>query len=727
MKDDIACAMKRGEVTMIVLADFSKAFDTVAFETVLKKLHALGFSKSFLMWISSYLTGRRQFVETDDKTSRLLDVTFGVPQGSVLGPVQFNLYVNDLSERLGDFVKCQQYADDTIIYTTDKPAHIKDCEWRLQEAVDLLKSWSSESNLSLKPTKTKVMLFSTPQLARFHGLEDHQVNLSVDGIKPLERVSTAKLLGTELHQSLKWNHDINTKISSCYATLSVLRKLKKIAPFHVKKRLAESLILSKLDYNDIVRYPTHDYLIKRLQRVQLAAAGFVCKCADLHDILKLKWLPIAERQEYHLAKLAYQAVNSEQWPEHLRPNQYVPSRTLRSSSEFKLSDELALVVHNIITASITEKKYPTLYKHALVSPIPKIHPPEDIEKDFRQISVIPVLGKVLEKVQISLNKSALTVTGNQHAFTQGRSTVSALINITQSWFNDTDNSTTGRNGIHALFLDFHKAFDLVDHSTLLSKLKAKNINKSLWLWIQSFLSSRTQQVKLPSTVSTIRPCPAGVPQGCVISPLLFNIHIDNIEDAIPNERRDQVRVCKYADDCTVFMKIQRGSESKMQAVLDSLQRWADINNMSLNTTKTKDMWICFLSVGSSEPERLRLSNVEIERVPTFELLGVWQQENLRWNHHINETVKKANKRLHYLRDCRKAQLPSDVGTTVYCTKIHPLLEYASTVWGGLPEYLANEIQRVQNRSLDIIGVPRDTLPALEQRKMKQQKRNCSGS
>ena len=270
--------------------------------------------------------------------------------------------------------------------------------------------------------------------------------------------------------------------------------------------------------------------------------------------------------------------------------------------------------------------------------------------------------------------------------------VSALINITQSWFNDTDNSPTGRNGIHALFLDFRKAFDLVDHSILLSKLKAKNINKSLWLWIQSFLSFRTQQVKLPSTVSTIRPCPAGVPQGCVISSLLFNIHIDDIEDAIPSELRDQVRVCKYADDCTVFMKIQRGSESKMQAVLDSLQRWADINNMSLNTTKTKDMWICFLSVGTSEPERLKLSNVtseperlklsnvEIERVPTFKLLGVWQQENLRWNHHINETVRKANKRLHYLRDCRKAQLAPDVGTTVYCTKIHPLLEYASPVW-----------------------------------------------
>ena len=81
------------------------------------------------------------------------------------------------------------------------------------------------------------------------------------------------------------------------------------------------------------------------------------------------------------------------------------------------------------------------------------------------------------------------------------------------------------------------------------------------------------------------------------------------------------------------------------------------------------------------------------RVPSFKLHDVWQQENLRWNHHINETVKKTNKRLHYLRACRVVQLPPGVGTN-----------------------LANEFQRIQNRSLDIIGVPMDTLPALEQRR-----------
>ena len=80
---------------------------------------------------------------------------------------------------------------------------------------------------------------------------------------------------------------------------------------------------------------------------------------------------------------------------------------------------------------------------------------------------------------------------------------------------------------------------------------------------------------------------------------------------------------------------------------------------------------------------------------------------------VRTTVLKFSKCIHCLRDCHKVQLPSDVGTTVYCTKICPLLEYASPVWGEFPDYLANKIQQVQNRSLDIISIPRNTLPVLE--------------
>ena len=327
--------MKRGEVTMAVLADFSKAFDTVSYGTVLRKLHRHGFSKSFLRWITNYLTGRKQFVQIDDRTSRQIDVTFGVPQGSILGPVLFNLYVNDLSDNLGP-VSSHQYADDTTIYTHGKPDDISTCEKRLQTAIDNLTNWSCKCNLVLNSKKTKVMLFSTPQLSRVHKLDDCCLQLTANG-KELERINSTRLLGTEIQQDLSWTKDINSKISSCYNSLSVIKKLKHLAPFHVRKQLAESLVLSKMDYNDVVCHPLPVYLTKRLQRVQLATAGFVLsRYAEMSDILKLGWLPIKERKEFSLTKLTYKALYCDNWPKYLSVEQYQPPRLLRSSNEVKL-------------------------------------------------------------------------------------------------------------------------------------------------------------------------------------------------------------------------------------------------------------------------------------------------------------------------------------------------------------------------------------------------------
>ena len=201
------------------------------------------------------------------------------------------------------------------------------------------------------------MLLSTPQLARVYNLEDHQVNLTVNG-QMLERVTTTRLLGTKLQQNLDWNSDTNTKISRCYATLSVLRKLKNFAPFQVRKRLVESLILSKLDYNDTVTFPIHDYLVKRLQRVQLAAAGFVIgKYAKLQDVLILGWLPVPERQQFHMAKLAFQSVSCSSWPKQLKQSNICQQETYdpAKSSNFVLTTLREL-------SNIVPQEFLTLYQ-----------------------------------------------------------------------------------------------------------------------------------------------------------------------------------------------------------------------------------------------------------------------------------------------------------------------------------------------------------------------------
>ena len=98
--------MKKGEVTLIAFADFSKAFDTVDYSVVIRKLHNISFSKQALRWSLSYLTDRQQFVQVNDKQSQsVMDVQSGVPQGSILGPVLFNLYVNDMQNSIQDCCK----------------------------------------------------------------------------------------------------------------------------------------------------------------------------------------------------------------------------------------------------------------------------------------------------------------------------------------------------------------------------------------------------------------------------------------------------------------------------------------------------------------------------------------------------------------------------------------------------------------------------------------------
>ena len=112
----------------------------------------------------------------------------------------------------------------------------------------------------------------------------------------------------------------------------------------------------------------------------------------------------------------------------------------------RFHEELAPVVHDIICASVVQSTYLTSYKLALVSPVPKVDNPTDINNDFRQISVLPRVAKVLEMIQLKLNLKDLSLNTSQHAFTKDRSTVTALASITQDWHNATD-SGSPYNGV----------------------------------------------------------------------------------------------------------------------------------------------------------------------------------------------------------------------------------------------------------------------------------------
>ena len=141
------------------------------------------------------------------------------------------------------------------------------------------------------------------------------------------------------------------------------------------------------------------------------------------------------------------------------------------------------------------------------------------------------------------------------------------------------------------------------------------------------------------------------------------------------------------------------------------------NKTEINAKKTKEMWIGFKkSQQIHAPSSIRVGNEEFESVEVFKLLGAHAQRDLKWDSHIGEIVTKASKRLYFPRACRKANLPTEVGMATYITKIRPLLEYASPTWGGIPNYLAEDLQGIQNRSSDILGLARETMEPLDVRR-----------
>ena len=161
------------------------------------------------------------------------------------------------------------------------------------------------------------------------------------GGKDLERVKNTKLLGVHLNENLLWDEHVKNLASSwasCYTTLASLRKIKHFTPYKLRKQLAESLVFSKLDYCDIVMFPLPQHLLKRLQRIQFAAASFVTGryVNSFEPLLGLGWLPIRERRDWHLLKTAHKALDSDNWPQTLRLQKVKHTRLLRSNSTVNL-------------------------------------------------------------------------------------------------------------------------------------------------------------------------------------------------------------------------------------------------------------------------------------------------------------------------------------------------------------------------------------------------------
>lgn len=370
----------------------------------------------------------------------------------------------------------------------------------------------------------------------------------------------------------------------------------------------------------------------------------------------------------------------------------LPNWVLRDYS-FALAEPLC----HIFNYSLQHSVMPSLWKEANVVVIPKCQPPSSVQDDLRPISLTPTLSKVLERLvgRRLLPRIASKFDYRQYGALKGRSTTHALLDITHMCHQALDN----HQSVRCTFIDFSKAFDHVDHVTVLQKMAEWNVDSIFLNWMHSYLYNRRQRVKVGSTVSSwLRPN-GGMPQGSFFGPFVFLILINDLLADVP--------LIKFVDDITAVEIVDPDASSQMQSSIDQVVEWCKYNHMIINSKKTKDMLIG--PMANNPPDAL-MTSTKIERVTSFKLLGVILSNDLCWHDHVETICLKAGKRLHYLSLLKRSSVPEAELVLYYKSVVRPVLEYACPIWQtNLSKEQRDMIEKVQKRALTIINGSGDYL------------------
>lgn len=353
----------------------------------------------------------------------------------------------------------------------------------------------------------------------------------------------------------------------------------------------------------------------------------------------------------------------------------------------------------IINMSITKGIFPNDWKQAKISPIHKEGPKTD-PNNYRPISILSTVSKIIEKIIFKQVYDHLNSNGILNKFQSGfrplHSTVTALLDATNNWYLNIDDGQINA----VLFLDLKKAFDTVNHTILLKKLKHYGIDNTTLKWFESYLSDRKQVTTIENSTSHHCHIKCGVPQGSILGPLLFLIYINDL----PNCKLE-AKPRLYADDSnlTYSAKNIKEVQTMINEDLKEVHTWLKANKLTLNISKTKYMLMATRQKLSSIPSEptIMVNSEKILRVDKYKCLGVTLDETLSWDKHIEEIFKKVSKGLGALKRIRP-YVPQSTLVTVYNTLILPYFDYCSTVWGCIGKCLGDRLQKLQNRAARII-------------------------
>ena len=367
----------------------------------------------------------------------------------------------------------------------------------------------------------------------------------------------------------------------------------------------------------------------------------------------------------------------------------------------------AIPLADIYNESFMSRIFPQIWKFYTVCAIPKITPCSNVE-DLRPISLTSVLSKVQESYVVEWVHEDIKgkVSEAQFGGLPGSSAVLALVRLAHNWYSAMENHG---NVVRIIFLDFRKAFDLIDHNKLLQNFEKIGVRPALLAWLGSYLQGRSQVTKVGNTFSDPAYIKGGVPQGSKIGPLAFIVHINDLPSVVQSSDDDNSDTASMFMDDTTMSEVLNVSDhisgesiGNSQRNLESVLQFTNDENMQLNFKKCKEMHIDFRKNKTVIPPTT-LGEQSLTKVRSYKLLGIWFDDDLKWKTNTEYITKKAAKRLYFMKILKSYNAPKEALKMFYVAVVRSVLEYGAQVWnGGLTMEQSEDIERIQKRALRIM-------------------------